>query len=82
MIVCLGATAAQTLLGKQFRVSRQRGMFIESLLAPFVTATVHPSSILCIPDDAIRASATRQFVDDPKRFAIQLSRNEELRTVR
>lgn len=74
IIVCLGAIAAQTLIGKQFRVSRQRGMFIGSSLAPFVIATVHPSSILRIPDDAARAGATRQFVDDLKKVATQLSR--------
>jgi uracil-DNA glycosylase len=45
-VVCLGATAAQALLGKQFRVSKERGRFVESDLAEYVTATVHPSSIL------------------------------------
>lgn len=45
-VVCLGATAAQALLGKQFRVTTQRGEFVESPLAPLVSATVHPSSIL------------------------------------
>ncbi len=51
VIVCLGATAAQALLGKNFRVTRQRGEFVESPLAPYVLATVHPSSILRAPDD-------------------------------
>ena len=46
VIVCLGATAAQALLGKDFRVTKERGRFVESPLAPHVTATVHPSSIL------------------------------------
>jgi len=46
VLVCLGATAAQALLGRQFRVSRQRGIPVESELAPVVLATVHPSSIL------------------------------------
>jgi uracil-DNA glycosylase len=46
VLVCLGATAAQALLGKQFRVTQQRGRFVESDLAEHVTATVHPSSIL------------------------------------
>lgn len=72
VIVCLGAIAAQTLLGKHFRVSRQRGMFIGSLFAPFVIATVHPSSILRIPDDAARAVATQQFIDDLKKVTRQL----------
>jgi uracil-DNA glycosylase len=48
-LVCLGATAAQTLLGRQFRVTRERGRMLESELAPLVLATVHPSSILRAP---------------------------------
>ncbi|HET7112358.1 MAG TPA: UdgX family uracil-DNA binding protein, partial [Pyrinomonadaceae bacterium] len=54
VIVALGATAAQALLGSQFRVTKQRGQFIESTLAPYVMATVHPSSILRAPDDETR----------------------------
>lgn len=54
VVVCLGATAAQALLGKQFRVSRQRGEFVSSPLAPKVLATVHPSSILRAPGDETR----------------------------
>ena len=46
MLVCLGATAAQALLGRQFRVTKERGRPVESPLAPVVLATVHPSSIL------------------------------------
>src|SRR5712671_3921872 len=53
-IVCLGATAAQALLGRQFKVSVDRGTFIKSPLAPLVLATVHPSSILRAPDDETR----------------------------
>jgi len=49
VIVCLGATAAQVLLGKDFRVTQHRGEFIESAIAPYVAATVHPSSILRAP---------------------------------
>jgi uracil-DNA glycosylase len=48
-LVCLGATAAQALLGRQFRVTRERGRMLESELAPLVLATVHPSSILRAP---------------------------------
>jgi uracil-DNA glycosylase len=72
VIVCLGATAAQTLLGKQFRVTRQHGEFIASSLAPFVTATLHPASILRIPDPRMRESAHRQFVSDLQKVATQL----------
>lgn len=54
VIVCLGATAAQALLGKKFSVTRQRGEFVPSPLAPRVMATVHPSSILRAHDDQSR----------------------------
>ncbi|HEY7875121.1 MAG TPA: UdgX family uracil-DNA binding protein [Actinomycetota bacterium] len=51
VLVCLGATAAQALLGKQFRVTQSRGEFVESDLAEYVTATIHPSSILRAHDE-------------------------------
>ena len=51
IVVCLGATAAQALIGRTFRVTRDRGHFFASDLAPFITATVHPSSILRAPDE-------------------------------
>ncbi len=66
VIVCLGATAAQTLLGKEFRVSRQRGQPIPSPLAHTVIATVHPSSILRAPDEQTRRSEMQRFIDDLK----------------
>src|SRR5882762_11009349 len=69
VIVCLGATAAQALLGPKFRVSKQRGQFIESTLAPYIMATVHPSSILRAPDDETRRLEHRRFVDDLKKLA-------------
>jgi uracil-DNA glycosylase family protein len=62
VLVCLGATAAQALLGSSFRVSRERGRFVPSNLAPHVMATVHPSSLLRIEDDAARKDAIREFV--------------------
>jgi uracil-DNA glycosylase family protein len=64
VLVLLGATAAQALLGSSFRVSRQRGQFLESDLAPRVLATVHPSSILRAPDEEARALAYKGFVAD------------------
>jgi len=73
VIVALGATAAQALLGKQFRVTQDRGLFVESPLAPFVMATVHPSSILRAPDDA-REEAMRAFIDDLRKVAKVLRR--------
>ena len=69
VIVALGATAAQSLLGPQFRVTKQRGEFISSTLAPYVMATVHPSSILRAPDDETRQLESRRFIDDLKKLA-------------
>jgi DNA polymerase len=64
VIVCLGATAAQALLGRQFKVSTQRGVWIPSPLAPFVMATVHPSSLLRAPDEETRRRETERFIED------------------
>ncbi len=61
VLVCLGATAAQALLGRQFRVTKERGRPVESDLAPHVLATVHPSSILRADD---REEQFRLFVED------------------
>ena len=72
VLVCLGATAAQALLGRAFKVSQQRGTFVPSTLAPRVTATVHPSSILRAPDDESRREEMRRFVLDLKRIAAEL----------
>lgn len=74
VIVCLGATAAQALLGAKFKVSKQHGQFIESTLAPYIMATVHPSSILRAPDDETRHVEKRRFIDDLKRVAGVLSK--------
>jgi DNA polymerase len=68
-IVCLGATAAQALLGRQFKVTAHRGEFVASSLAPFVLATVHPSSILRAPDDETRHLEMQRFTDDLRRVA-------------
>ncbi|HET7585549.1 MAG TPA: UdgX family uracil-DNA binding protein [Gemmatimonadaceae bacterium] len=73
VIVCLGATAAQALLGKQFRVTRQRGVPVESDLAPVVMATVHPSSVLRTPPEQRRA-AEHAFMADIRRAAEQVER--------
>lgn len=64
VLVCLGATAAKALLGPQFRVSAERGKFIESGWARYVLATVHPSSILRSPNEATRAEEMQRFVSD------------------
>lgn len=72
VLVCLGATAAQALLGKDFSVSRRRGELVESSLAARVMATVHPSSVLRAVDDESRHLQFRAFVDDMKKIAALL----------
>ena len=72
MIVCLGATAAQALLGREFRVTQHRGEAIKSDLAPWVLATVHPSSLLRIPDPELRERSYAAFVEDLKLVARQM----------
>jgi uracil-DNA glycosylase family protein len=71
-IVCLGATAAQALLGRQFKVTAHHGEFIASPLAPLVLATVHPSSLLRAPDEETRRRETARFVDDLRLVARRL----------
>jgi DNA polymerase len=73
MILCLGATAAQGLLGASFRVSKERGVPVASPLAPIVMATVHPSSLLRA-DDANREANIAQFIADLKAAAKLLKR--------
>jgi uracil-DNA glycosylase len=67
-LVCLGATAAQAVIGRDFRVTKQRGELLESELAPFLMATVHPSSILRLSDPD-RADAMKMFVADLRGLA-------------
>ena len=69
VLVCLGATASQSLLGKQFRVTKERGKSLESDLAEHVTATIHPSAILRQRDDASRHRELASFVEDLKLVA-------------
>jgi DNA polymerase len=63
-LVCLGATAAQALLGPTFRVTRQRGEWVRARWAPHVMATIHPSAILRAPDDEARRAEMGRFVAD------------------
>jgi uracil-DNA glycosylase family protein len=65
-IICLGSTAAQAVIGPKFKVTLQRGQFVDSPLAEFVTATVHPSSILRAPTDEARRLETKRFIADLK----------------
>jgi uracil-DNA glycosylase len=72
VMVCLGATAAQALLGSDFRVTRDRGKLVETDLAPIATGTVHPSSILRIDDDDERRLARDELADDLREIAKRL----------
>jgi uracil-DNA glycosylase len=74
VLVCLGATAAQALLGRGVRVTQDRGRPLESRLAPVAFATVHPSSILRAPDDESRRRERALFVDDLRVAAAALTR--------
>lgn len=69
VIACLGATAARVLIGRDFRVSRQHGEFVESELAPHLTATVHPSSILRRPTREERHAEMSLLIEDMRRIA-------------
>jgi uracil-DNA glycosylase len=64
VLVCLGATAAQALLGRDFRVTQRRGELVETDLAPTATATIHPSAILRALDEESRRAEFAAFVDD------------------
>jgi DNA polymerase len=72
-LVCLGATAAQALLGRTFKVTAHRGELVASDLAPIVLATVHPSSLLRAPDPETRRIETERFVDDLRLVARRLT---------
>lgn len=73
VIVCLGATAAQAMLGRDFRVSRQRGQMMASNWAPRIMATVHPSSLLRAPDPEARRAGRAGFVEDLRKVAALLA---------
>ena len=68
IIVCLGATAAQALLGRDFRVTQHRAEFLKSELASIVMATVHPSAILRIPDEEAKREELKHFIADLKKI--------------
>ena len=64
ILVCLGATAAQALIGKDFRVTKMRGQWLDSELAEKTMGTIHPSAILRAPDPDVRERQYREFVGD------------------
>lgn len=72
ILVCLGATAAQALLGKQFRVTQERGRWLDSPMAEKVLATVHPSSVLRARDSESRKAQYQEFIADLKVVAKEL----------
>lgn len=76
VVVCLGATAAQALLGKDFRVTQRRGEILQTDFAPIVIATVHPSSILRAPDPESRERQYMAFVEDLKRIQKVISERQ------
>jgi DNA polymerase len=79
IVVCLGATAAQALLGKSFKVTQMRGEILSAAFAPAVMATVHPSSLLRAPDDETRRREMERFVHDLARVAPLVMGHEEAR---
>ena len=69
IVVALGATAAQALFGRSFRVTRERGRPMRSRWAPCALATVHPSAVLRAPDEESRRRETERFIADLKQVA-------------
>jgi uracil-DNA glycosylase family protein len=76
IVVLLGATAAQGILGRDFRVTQHRGKWLSSAIAPNVMATVHPSSILRAPDEDARHAEMNKFIADLKQVAMMLKRQK------
>jgi len=74
LVVAMGATAAQTIFGPTFRVTRERGKILSSKLAPKVLATVHPSSLLRQPDEELRHCEYKHFVSD-LRIAVKAAKS-------
>jgi len=77
IVVCLGATAAQALMGPAFRITRDHGRFFETAWAPWLTATIHPSAVLRMPDEEKRRQAYDELVADLSRVARRLEEPED-----
>jgi DNA polymerase len=73
LIICLGATAAQSLMGADFRITKSRGQILDSEWAPFLMATYHPSAILRAPDSETLDRMQYEFIDDLRGAAKKLS---------
>jgi uracil-DNA glycosylase len=76
VVVLLGATAAQGIMGRSFRLTQHRGEWLQSTIAPYVLATVHPSAILRAQDDDSRHEEMRKFIEDLKVVAGEIHRQE------
>jgi DNA polymerase len=74
VLVALGATAARAVIGKDYKVSVMRGQFVESPLAPYVFATLHPSALLRLKDEEEKEAAFQNLVKDLKLIKKALSR--------
>jgi uracil-DNA glycosylase len=74
VIVCLGATAAQALLGSKFRLTQHHGEFVSTSQKPPITATLHPSAVLRAPSEEDRHSMMEEFVSDLKAVSRKLRR--------
>jgi DNA polymerase len=73
IIVCLGATAAQSVFGSSYRLTKERGIFVEHPWAPKATSTIHPSAILRAPDEQQRHLEYQRFLDDLKKVKAELA---------
>ena len=73
VVVALGATAAQALMGPSFRVTKERGIPRETQWAPFTLATYHPSALLRMPDETSRERAYDEFLTDLRKVAKHLA---------
>ena len=73
VVVCLGATAAQSLMGSTFRLTQHRGEVLQTDFAPALIATIHPSAILRVPDPEMRRRSREQFFEDMKIVAKKLA---------
>jgi uracil-DNA glycosylase len=74
VVVCLGATAAQSIMGKAFKVTKERGRPVKGPFGGTVIATVHPSSVLRAPDAEAREEAEREFIADMKKVRKEMGR--------
>jgi DNA polymerase len=80
MIVTLGATAAQSLMGPGFRLTQHRGKPLQTDWAPWLLATIHPSAILRVPDEEMRRRSREDFFNDVKIVAAKLREEHALKT--